>query len=95
MAHAFPGNVRELKAVVELATVLADGEQIQAADLSLRLGKASIGAGSQFSLRDQTTAIVQGCLDEMGGDVLAVAARLQIGKSTIYRMIQQQELHVS
>ena len=95
MAHTFPGNVRELKAVVELATVLADGEQIQAADLSLRLGKASIGAGSQLSLRDQTTAIVQGCLDEMGGDVLAVAARLQIGKSTIYRMIQQQELYVS
>jgi transcriptional regulator with PAS, ATPase and Fis domain len=52
------------------------------------------GAGSQLSLRDQTTAIVQSCLDEMGGDVLAVAARLRIGKSTIYRMIQQQELHL-
>jgi excisionase family DNA binding protein len=31
----------------------------------------------------------------MRGDVLAVAARLRIGKSTIYRMIQQQELHIS
>jgi len=94
MAHSFPGNVRELKAVVELATVLADGEQIQAADLPLRPGKALVGTGSQLSLRDQTTAIVQSCLDEMGGDVLAVAARLQIGKSTIYRMIQQREVHM-
>ncbi|WP_046243690.1 sigma-54-dependent transcriptional regulator [Hymenobacter terrenus] len=95
MEHPFPGNVRELKAVVELATVLADGEQIEANDLPLRPGRATIGAGSQLSLRDQTTAIVQNCLDEMNGDVLAVAAKLRIGKSTIYRMIQQQELRVS
>ena len=38
---------------------------------------------------------MQQCLDEMDGDVLAAAARLRIGKSTIYRMIQQQELRVS
>ena len=62
--------------------------------LPLRAGKATIGPGSQLSLREQTTAIVQSCLDEMNGDVLAVAARLNIGKSTIYRMLQQQELHL-
>jgi DNA-binding NtrC family response regulator len=94
-AHAFPGNVRELKAVVELAAVLADGELIAGDDLPLRSGRAAtIGPGSQLSLREQTTAIVQTCLDEMEGDVLAVAARLRIGKSTIYRMIQQRELRI-
>ncbi|OGX81980.1 regulator [Hymenobacter lapidarius] len=95
LSHPFPGNVRELKAVVELAAVLADGEQIQAADLPLRDSRPAVGAGSQLSLRDQTTAIVQHCLDEMGGDVLAVAAKLRIGKSTIYRMLQQRELHLA
>ena len=94
LAHPFPGNVRELKAVVELAAVLADGEQIEAADLPLRPGRATIGPGSRLSLREQTTAIVQACLDELGGDVLATAARLQIGKSTIYRMIQLREVSV-
>ena len=93
--HPFPGNVRELKAVVELAAVLADGEQILGDDLPLRAGRTLVGAGSLLSLREQTTAIVQQCLDEMNGDVLAAAAKLRIGKSTIYRMIQQQELHVS
>ena len=93
-AHPFPGNVRELKAVVELATVLADGEFIHGEDLPLRLGKATFGPGSQLSLREQTTAIVQSCLDELDGDVLAVASRLNIGKSTIYRMLQQRELHI-
>jgi DNA-binding NtrC family response regulator len=93
--HPFPGNVRELKAVVELAAVLADGESIGGDDLPLRAGRTALGPGSQLSLREQTTAIVQSCLDEMDGDVLAVAARLRIGKSTIYRMIQQRELHIS
>ena len=93
--HPFPGNVRELKAVVELATVLSDGEQILGDDLPLRAGRALVGAGSLLSLREQTTAIVQQCLDEMDGDVLAAAARLHIGKSTIYRMIQQQELRIA
>ncbi|WP_210520257.1 sigma-54-dependent transcriptional regulator [Hymenobacter terricola] len=93
--HSFPGNVRELKAVMELATVLADGELIDADDLPLRAGRAAVGPGSALSLREQTTAIVQNCLDEMAGDVLAVAAKLRIGKSTIYRMIQQQELHLA
>ena len=92
--HAFPGNVRELKAVVELAAVLADGDQIRAEDLPLRAGRTTVGPGSHLSLRDQTRAIVQSCLGELNGDVLAVAARLRIGKSTIYRMLQQQELHV-
>ena len=93
-AHPFPGNVRELKAVVELAAVLADGEEIGHNDLPLRAGLAAAGEVPPLSLRDQTTAIVQNCLNELDGDVLAVAARLRIGKSTIYRMLQQQELHL-
>ena len=48
MGHAFPGNVRELKAVVELATVLADGDQIQADDLPLRSTRAMGGAAAGF-----------------------------------------------
>jgi DNA-binding NtrC family response regulator len=42
LAHTFPGNVRELKAVVELATVLADGSHIRASDLPA-LQTTSIG----------------------------------------------------
>ena len=96
VGHAFPGNVHELKAVVELAAVLADGEQILADDLPLlRPGQAPTGADSQLSLREHIRAIVQSCLDELDGDVLAVAARLRIGKSTIYRMIQLNGLHIS
>src|SRR5690606_37931169 len=33
LSHAFPGNVRELKAVIELAVVMADDAVIKAEDL--------------------------------------------------------------
>ena len=79
------------------STVLADREQICGNDLPLRTvaAAAATEVQEQLSLRGQTTAIVQQCLDELGGNVLAVAARLRIGKSTIYRMIQQRELHLN
>ena len=92
--HSFPGNVRELKAVVELAAVLAEGDLIDGADLSLRTPHDPAATSAARTLREQTTAIVQECLDEMGGDVLGAADRLGIGKSTIYRMIKQQEIQI-
>ncbi|KAA9333294.1 sigma-54-dependent Fis family transcriptional regulator [Hymenobacter busanensis] len=95
LQYAFPGNVRELKAVVELAAVLADGDVVRPQDLSLRngLGNASESGGSQ-TLREQIAAIVQRYLDAHKGNILLVAQQLQIGKSTIYRMIQNHEVRV-
>ena len=60
----------------------------------MRLCRTLTGSDNQLSLRDQTTAIVQQCLNEMGSDALALAACLYIGKSIIYQMIQQQGLTV-
>ncbi|MVN76301.1 AAA domain-containing protein [Hymenobacter sp. HMF4947] len=36
LGYTYPGNVRELKAVVELAAVLAEGEHIEASDIPFR-----------------------------------------------------------
>ena len=94
LAHPFPGNVRELKAVVELAAVLAEGEEITATDLPLRVAPTPADQSAGLSLREQTTAILQACLDELKGDVLATAARLEVSKSKIYRMIQTEELRI-
>jgi DNA-binding NtrC family response regulator len=96
--HAFPGNVRELKAVVELAAVLAESETIQPQHLSLRgerPGAAPLVApGEDESLRSQTAAIVQRYLQVYNGNILQVADRLQIGKSTIYRMLQNKQIEL-
>lgn len=93
--YSFPGNVRELKAVVELAAVLADGELIQPKDLSLRNTLHSEADGDEvLPLREQVAGIVQHYLDLYSGNILQVAHVLKIGKSTIYRMIQNNEVRV-
>jgi two-component system response regulator AtoC len=103
LGYNFPGNVRELKAVVELAAVLADGTQIEAHDIPFRTApaprpsEAPAGpAGSTKlvfpSLREQTLAIMQDSLLLMNGDVVAAANRLRVGRSTLYRLIQSGHL---
>ncbi|RSK50955.1 sigma-54-dependent transcriptional regulator [Hymenobacter rigui] len=95
--YNFPGNVRELKAVVELAAVLAENDQIHPQDLPLRhpqAGQNETPLIGNESLRTQTAAIVQRYLDAHNGNILQVAAKLQIGKSTIYRMVQNNEIRI-
>ncbi|UOQ53642.1 sigma-54-dependent transcriptional regulator [Hymenobacter cellulosivorans] len=98
LQYHFPGNVRELKAVVELAAVLAEGDIIRPQDLSLRGERPNqpplIIPGEDESLRGQTATIVQRYLQTYNGNIPEVAARLQIGKSTIYRMLQNKEVRL-
>jgi DNA-binding NtrC family response regulator len=101
LAHHFPGNVRELKAVVELAAVLADGAQIEPQDIPFRTAPhpaeaPAVPPGSTTlvfpSLREQTLAIMQDSLLLTNGDVVAAANRLRVGRSTLYRLIQSGHL---
>jgi two-component system response regulator AtoC len=102
LGYAYPGNVRELKAVVELAAVLADGEQIGVADIPFRSVPAPQVAAARHpsatlvfpSLREQTLAIMQDSLTALNGDVVAAASRLRVGRSTLYRLIQSGHLQL-
>jgi two-component system response regulator AtoC len=93
MAYRFPGNVRELKSVVELAVVMSDGLAIEPANITLNTSAAVTDLlANGKTLREYTNFIIQHFLDTNNGDVLLVAKLLDIGKSTIYRMIQSKDL---
>ncbi|WP_299821816.1 sigma-54 dependent transcriptional regulator [uncultured Pontibacter sp.] len=95
LSYSFPGNVRELRAIVELAVVLADEEQIQEHDINLTAGNTEKDfLATERTLKAYTTEIIQRFLDKYDYNVLYVADKLDIGKSTIYRMIQNKELTI-
>ena len=93
LSYGFPGNVRELKSVVELAVVMSDEEVIHADHISVNTN-ATINdlLSSEKTLREYEIQIMQHYLDKYDKDVLLVARKLDVGKSTIYRMIQAGEL---
>ncbi len=96
MAHAFPGNVRELKSVIELACVMADEKDIDAEHLNVSsqnvMGDIMM---KEATLKEFTNKFIQLFLDKYNYDVLKVARKLDVGKSTIYRMIQNKEVFVN
>lgn len=94
LAYPFPGNVRELRSVIELAVVMADDEMILPEHLTLNTaGSVSGLLNTEKSLKQYEVEIIQHYLDKFDKDVLLVAKKLDIGKSTIYRMIQAGEVN--
>ena len=91
LQYPFPGNVRELKAAIELAAVLSDDLTISAEDINVEQAKYHV-LGADRTLKQHNTEIIQEYLDKYDHDVLKVADILDIGKSTIYKMIKNKEL---
>ncbi len=87
LSYPFPGNVRELKAVVELSAVMANSEVIEPNDISLNSEKSIAHLmNSEMTLKDYTEKIIFHYLDKYNGSVPKVAEKLDIGQSTIYRL---------
>ncbi len=88
MNYPYPGNVRELKAIVELATVMANDNVIEAKDITIQVNSGSYIdiINSDSSLQEINARIIRTYLDKYDDDIAEVAERLKIGKSTIYRM---------
>lgn len=93
--YPFPGNIRELKSVIELACVMADQNEIRPEDLHFNaIEKDKIYFPDQGkTLKQYTQEIILQCLEKNNNDVLLTARNLDIGESTIYNMLRNLETH--
>lgn len=92
LSYPFPGNVRELKSIMELAAVMANDSEIKADDISFNsVSKETNFLFEEMTLRDYTFKILRYYLDKYDNNVLQVADKLDIGKSTIYRYLKEME----
>ena len=100
--YHFPGNVRELKNVIERALIECGGQAIRSSHLLLipietEPAVASGGAkappylpGLPLNLEDAEQALIQRALQQTGGNVAEAARLLGVNRSRIYRRIPSQ-----
>jgi two-component system response regulator AtoC len=88
--HTYPGNIRELKSILELALTLSDHDEIQPSDLVFDTDKQiQDPAEKELTLRDYELKIIKSFLNKYNNDIKLVADKLGIGVSTIYRLLKE------
>ncbi len=95
LGYAFPGNVRELKAVIDLSAVMAMDKIIEEEDVQFNSIQKEAGFLTQeMTMEEYKHRIIHFYLTKYEKDVLLVAKKLDIGKSTIYRMLKETETSI-
>lgn len=90
--YQYPGNIRELKSLVDLACVMCDGNEIDAEHIKFlkKLSNQDLLL-KEMTLDEYTYQIIRSYLDKYDNNVLLVAKKLNVGKSTIYRLLKEKE----
>ncbi len=89
--YSFPGNVRELKSIVELAVTLSTKEEIEPADLVIDRGDPLSDINDDLTLREYQIKIIKATLKKNNDDIRLAAEKLDIGISTIYRLLKEEK----
>jgi two-component system, NtrC family, response regulator AtoC len=85
--YPYPGNIRELKAVIDLASVLTTTDTIEAEHINFfTINPMAKLLMKEHTLFEYTRQIISNFMDRYDHDILEVSKRLDIGKSSIYRM---------
>ena len=102
-AYSWPGNVRELENFIERAVALGTGEKLEPIDfptqISSRLTLPRLSAdqeplrrvGRVVPIAEVEKHAILNAMAEAKGDKLLAAQMLGIGKTTLYRKLQQYE----
>lgn len=98
-AYPWPGNVRQLRNVVENMVVLATGEKLTVDDLPAEIcrrpeemASAQLGQLAGISIEEAEKELIRNTLKMVGGNREQAAKILGIGERTLYRKIKEYDL---
>ena len=91
LKYSFPGNVRELKAIMELAEVLSDNQLIEPESVIFPVmdNLSDDMLDEELSMKEYELKIIQFYLHKFNNNISKSSDILKIGKSTIYRILKE------
>jgi len=91
--YPWPGNVRELKAIMELAAVMTNSDVIDKEDINFSSSNTLNDILlDEMTLEEYNVLIIKHFLEKYDNKVRVVSKKLGIGKTTLYRMMQNKIL---
>ena len=92
LQYPFPGNIRELKSIIELSAVMAEDNEIRAQDISFNsTARMESFLYQEMTMNEFMFRIIRHFLNKYDNNVLEVARKLDIGKSSLYRYLKEME----
>jgi transcriptional regulator with PAS, ATPase and Fis domain len=95
LEYHWPGNIRELKSVIESAVMVSDGEYITITDLPMNLQQYATGHREEIGTRairnieEGEKALIEDALRQTSGNKAKAAEALGISTRTLYRKIEK------
>jgi Nif-specific regulatory protein len=90
LAYPWPGNVRQMRNVIDSAVVLANGDTIQSEDVGLH--DAGTDHMDTLKIADWERRLIREALQRTNGNVPQAAQLLGIGRATLYRKIDEYKI---
>lgn len=93
--YPWPGNIRELKSVIESAVMVSDGDYITISDLPMNLQhyatgrREEIGTRAIRNIEEGERSIIEDALRQTNGNKAKAAEALGISTRTLYRKLEK------
>jgi DNA-binding NtrC family response regulator len=90
--YPWPGNIRELRHVMERAVLLARSSTIQPTDLGLQPATSRANVLDEMDLESMEAHLIKKALDRHDGNAVSAAKALGLSRSAFYRRLQKYQI---
>lgn len=91
LEYNWPGNVRQLRNVIDSAVVLAAGDQIEVSDLSLH--EAKLDVFDTLNVEEWEKRLIKEALKRTKGNIPESSELLGISRATLYRKLESYQIN--